>query len=78
VPTNVTPKPAFPARGVPGGWRDWWDEPLDHAALRVEAEAAERRLLSAALVLGAAWQGEIRAERRRAGRQHLYAARHQR
>lgn len=36
-------RPAFPVRGTPGGWRDWWEEPdaEELAALRQrEGEAA--------------------------------------
>ena len=29
----------FPTRGVPGGWRDVWDEPDDSVDLRATAEA---------------------------------------
>ena len=53
----------LPVRAVPGGWRDVWDDPDDHAELRAQAEAAERRLMSRALVLGVLLQDEVQQER---------------
>jgi hypothetical protein len=57
-----------PVRGVPGGWRDWWDDPDDSAELRAIGEAAERRLEARVATMAPAWQQEIVAERRRADR----------
>jgi hypothetical protein len=57
-------RPAFPVRGVPGGWRDVWDPPDDHAQLRAAAEAAEQRLGDTAARIGEGWQAEMRDERR--------------
>jgi hypothetical protein len=54
VPAN-DPSLELPVRGVPGGWRDRWDDPDDGAALRAQAEAAERRPLRLTEVLGAVW-----------------------
>jgi hypothetical protein len=51
-------------RGIPGGWRDRWDDPDDSAELRSRAEALERRLAATAKRLGERWQAEIREERR--------------
>jgi hypothetical protein len=71
VPANVAGgETVFPTRGVPGGWRDWWDEPDDHAQFRAQAEACERRQLARVEVLSVAWRGEVRAERRRQERQN--------
>jgi hypothetical protein len=56
----------FPVRGVPGGWRDWWDEPDDCAELQAKAEVIERRFAVTAERLGQIWQTEIREERRQA------------
>jgi hypothetical protein len=55
----------FPIRGIPGDWKDCWDDPDDSAELRARAEAVERRHARHAAVLGVVWQGEIRAERAR-------------
>ena len=65
---------SWPARcarmcGVAGGWRDCWDDPDDHAQLRTQSEAIERRQQRLAEVLGVVWQGEIREERRERRRQ---------
>jgi hypothetical protein len=38
MPRNDPPL-RFPVRGVPGGWRDWWDDPDDSAEFRARAEA---------------------------------------
>jgi predicted RNA-binding Zn ribbon-like protein len=54
----------LPVRGVPGGWRDWWDDPDDTAELSARAEVLERRHLARAAVLGRRWQREIREEQR--------------
>jgi hypothetical protein len=70
---NTKLETVFPTRGVPGGWRDVWDDPDDSAELRAHAEAIERRQTHRAEVLGALWQGEIHAERqerRRERRRH--------
>jgi hypothetical protein len=42
----------FPVRGVPGGWRDVWDDPDDAAALRSRVEAAEAHLLARVAITG--------------------------
>ena len=57
------------AGSVPGGYRDWWDEPDDQAELRAQGEAIERRLVARALLLGMVWQGEILEERRQRERE---------
>jgi hypothetical protein len=56
------PAPSFLVRGVPGGWRDCWDDPADSAALRAHAEASERRQRQLAELLGAVWRAHIAAE----------------
>ncbi len=38
---NAKRHTVVPVRGTPGGWIDWWDDELDHAALRARAEEAE-------------------------------------
>ena len=58
MPKN-DPAPSFPVRGVPGGWRDVWDDPDDSAELRARAEATERRQLARAERLGVAWRQEL-------------------
>ena len=62
---NTKRETRFPVRGTPGGWRDRWDEPIDHAALRAQAETAERRLEQRTAALAPAWRAEIEAERRK-------------
>ena len=63
MPANIrSGASAFPVRGTPGGYRDWWDGPDDHAELRARAEATERRQLKRAEILGAAWRAQIAAE----------------
>ena len=54
---------------VPGGWRDWWDDPDDSAELRARGEETENRLTSKALVLGRVWQREVADERQHAERE---------
>jgi hypothetical protein len=49
----------FPVRAVPGGWREWWDDPDDHAELRASAEATERRHPARAEYLGVVWHQEL-------------------
>jgi len=61
VPRNDLPL-VRPICGVPGGWRDVWDEPDDCAELRARVDASERRQERRAEVLGAVWQGEIDQE----------------
>jgi hypothetical protein len=56
--------PAFPTRGTPTGWRDWWDDPDDSAELRAHAEAAEHEIEARVATMAPAWQQEIVAERR--------------
>jgi len=51
VPANDRPL-SFPVRGVPRSWRDWWDDPDDHPALRAMGEATERRQTMRAEFLG--------------------------
>jgi hypothetical protein len=65
-PGRTSYRPAAPRRGVPGGWRDWWDEPDDCAELQAKAEVIERRFAVTAERLGQIWQTEIREERRQA------------
>jgi hypothetical protein len=65
--------------GVPGGWRDPWDEPDDHAELRARAEAIKRRQMQRAELLGVVWRAQIAAEQTRqrrggVGYQHHGAA----
>jgi hypothetical protein len=64
-------EPPLPVRGTPGGWADSWElaDRRDEARWRAEAEAEERRLLSTVVALGAAWQQEVAAERRRTERE---------
>ncbi len=71
MPANAKPKTPFPVRGTPGGWRDPWDEPIDHAALRAEAEAAERELKRRAEATRLQLLSEQEAERREALRMLL-------
>src|SRR5215213_4666205 len=71
MPKNDPPV-SVPVRGTPGGWRDSWDDPDDHAALRARAEAAECRQLRRAEVLGVEWQHEIRAECQEQERQQTW------
>ena len=64
MPANVSGGAVpFPVRGVLGGWRDPWDDPDDHAALRAEVEATERRQMRRAEVLGVG-NGGARGRRR--------------
>ena len=56
------PPLAFPVRGVPGGWRDVWDDLDDSAALRARAEDAEQRQGRQVERLGAVWRASILAE----------------
>jgi hypothetical protein len=53
----------FPTRGVPGGWRDRWDDPDDSAELRAQAEAAGDRLATRALWIGLTLRQELGSER---------------
>jgi hypothetical protein len=62
--TNTKNETVFPIRGIPGGWRDPWDEPDDHAELRAQAERAERRLGWEAECEGQRWRVQIECERR--------------
>jgi hypothetical protein len=64
MPANVSGKveTPFPVRGVPGGWRDCWDDPDDSAQLRAQAERQERRQIARVEVLGVAWRAQIAAE----------------
>lgn len=61
---NAKRETRFPTRGVPGGWRDIWDDPDDSAALRAQGEAVERRQEAFAAVDGPRWRAEAVAERR--------------
>jgi hypothetical protein len=65
---RLDPPLSFPVRGVPGGWRDIWDDPDDHEELRICAGTIERLSLSRATNLGRDWQAEIAAERQQAER----------
>jgi hypothetical protein len=38
---NTKREHTFPVRGVPGGWRDVWDDPDDAAELRERARLAD-------------------------------------
>ncbi len=38
----------LPTRGVPGGWRDWWDGPDEASIAREQIEASRRSLVAAA------------------------------
>jgi hypothetical protein len=49
-------------RGVPGDWRDLWDDPDDSAELRAKAEAAERPQTARVQRLGRSWRAWIAAE----------------
>ena len=69
MPKN-DPALSFPIRGVPGGWRDRWDEPHDPAQLRARGEAAEAHLLTQVAITRRRWQHEItreQAQKRRSG-----------
>jgi hypothetical protein len=66
MPRNDPPL-SFPVRGVPGGWRDRWDDPDDSAELQAQAVATERRLEAAAARIGRRWQREIARETSAAG-----------
>jgi hypothetical protein len=70
VTTNTKVETVFPVRGVPGGWRDCWDDPDDHAELRARVEASEAHLLARVAITGRRWQQEIAREpaRKRRGR----------
>jgi hypothetical protein len=58
VPKN-DPALSVPVRGVPGDWRDCWDDPDDHVELRASAEVAERRQTARAEGLGVVWRQEL-------------------
>ena len=60
--------------GVLDGWRDPWDGPDDSAALRAQAEAAERRQMARAEVVGQRWQGELLKEQWRGDRARQHRA----
>jgi len=53
-----------PIRGVPGGFRDWWDAPDEAATLRERAEDERRRLLVAARRECRQWRSELARERK--------------
>ena len=57
----------FPVRGVPGGWRDCWNDPDDSADLRACGEAIEHLTLARALWLGALLRQEIEQKSSDAG-----------
>lgn len=49
---------AFPVRGVPGGWRDPWDDPdLDPERLRLGAAERARQAEERAATIRAAGDG---------------------
>jgi hypothetical protein len=52
----------FPVRGVPGGWRDPWDAPIDYVEVRAFAEAQEQRTLDRVNVLRVASDTDVRRE----------------
>jgi len=54
----------LPTRGVPGGWRDVWDDPDEAATARVRIDEARRRLAADAVREGALWRAALAAERR--------------
>jgi hypothetical protein len=74
--TSQTPSPlSCPVRGVPGGWRDWWDDPDDSGALQARGDAIERRQTQRAADLGVAWQRKIREEHQQAARERAHRPR---
>ena len=50
---------SFPVRGVPGGWRDPWDQADDDDAIRRRNAAFDAVVQR----VGAIWQAEIAAEK---------------
>ena len=52
------PALSFPVRGVAGGWRNCWDDPDDHAELRVRAEVIARCSLVRTHEFGRLWREE--------------------
>lgn len=69
MPANISGRveTPFPVRGVAGGWHDRWESPDDHAELRVQGEAIERRIEATAAQLGARLRREIARESSAAG-----------
>ena len=65
MPANDPPL-TLPVRGVPGGWRDAWSDPDDHAELRARGERLEQQTTERARTLGQTWRQEIAEERRQA------------
>jgi hypothetical protein len=57
APKNDPPL-TFPVRGVPGGYRDIWDDPNDGAQLRARAEATDQRLMIEAAQTATALRAE--------------------
>jgi hypothetical protein len=51
---TATTRSTFPTRGAPRGWRDLWDEPLDHEWLGEEA----RQWDAWRAQIAAAWQAD--------------------
>ncbi len=64
MPANHANRVPFPVRGVPGGWRDPWDDD-DTAMVRARAEDAERRFARDAERIGRQWREELADDRRR-------------
>jgi len=64
-PGRTSYRPALPTRGTPGGWRDWWEDPDDHASLREQLAAFDAQTDAVA----AAWRTEQHRERWRQARQ---------
>jgi hypothetical protein len=48
-----------PVRGVPGGWRDWWDS--DDGAARAAARDQATRFDAAVQRVATAWRADIAA-----------------
>jgi hypothetical protein len=66
--TNRKRETALPVRGVPGGWRDWWN--VEDAALRVDAERREARLDADAKRLGRQMRRQRPTRKEVQGRRH--------
>jgi hypothetical protein len=50
---------SFPVRGVPGGWRDPWDDD-DAAELRAASEGAGQEIEEHVVTIAPAWRDEIK------------------
>ncbi len=73
MPFGTKSETVFPTRGVPGGWRDWWDlADLDEiAAIRQRVVAFDARTVAVATAL----QRDERRERKRREREKARARR---